>query len=203
MTQRQFLKTIGSGAAFAAIMLGWMSLTAQSGGAQDVESAMIEKGFAITPVPLKLDGKDRALVGLGSYLVNGVGACSDCHTNPPYREGRNPYFGQQKGINQAGYLGGGQSFGPFISRNLTPDRTGRPEGGHTFAEFLQIMRTGIDLDHLHPNLPPPLDGKLLQVMPWPIYKTMNDHELRAIYEYLSTIPCVAGPSSGPLHNDCP
>jgi hypothetical protein len=28
------------------------------------------------------------------------------------------------------------------SRNLTPDKTGLPEGGHTFREFLEIMRHG-------------------------------------------------------------
>jgi hypothetical protein len=29
-------------------------------------------------------------------------------------------------------------------------------------------------------------------MPWPIYRNMTDHDLRAIYEYLSAIPCVEG-----------
>ncbi len=109
-------------------------------------------------------------------------------------------------MNPDGYLGGGTPFttpaGTFTSRNLTPDKTGRPEGGHTFPEFLEIMRTGVDMDHLHPTLPPPFDGSVLQVMPWPVYQKMSDHDLRAIYEYLSAIPCVAGPPSGPLHNDC-
>jgi len=125
-------------------------------------------------------------------------------------------------INQANYLGGGRDFGPvvpgnsahIVTRNLTPDNTGRPEGGHTFAEFVQIMRTGVDLDHLHPTcapgainagcVPAPYDGDLLQVMPWFNFQDMNDHDLRAIYEYLSAIPCVAGPPApDPRHNDCP
>lgn len=66
-------------------------------------------------------------------------------------------MGQPKVINPATYLGGGRDFGPvvpgsadIISRNLTPDKTGLPEGGRTFAEFVQIMRTGVDLDSLHP-----------------------------------------------------
>jgi hypothetical protein len=32
---------------------------------------------------------------------------------------------------------------------------------------------------------------------------MSDHELRVIYEYLSAIPCIAGPPApSVLHNDC-
>ena len=111
-------------------------------------------------------------------------------------------FGQPEQTNPATYLGGGRDFGPFpapnspthiISRNLTPDHTGLPIGGDTFEEFLHTIRTGIDPDLLHPNLPPPFLGTLLQIMPWPEYKEMTDRDLRAIYEYLSAIPCVAGP----------
>jgi hypothetical protein len=183
----------------------------------------IELGFDIAPVPLNLQGKDQALVGLGSYLVNAVTPCNDCHsagTATQYATGGNPYFNQPKVVNPATYLGGGRDFGAvpatgtthIISRNLTPDKTGRPAGGLTFAEFRQIMRTGIDLDHLHPNcsptvttncLPPPFDGDLLQVMPWPTFQSMREHDLRAIYEYLSAVPCIAGPPApSPLHNDC-
>lgn len=118
-------------------------------------------------------------------------------------------------------MGGGQDFGPLIpgsahiiSRNLTPDKTGRPEGGRSYAEFRKILKTGIDLDHQHPTcangvvnescVPPPFDGDLLQIMIWPTLQNMSDHEIRAIYEYLSAIPCVAGPAApSPLHNDCP
>src|SRR5215469_10409345 len=89
------------------------------------------------------------------------------------------------------------------------EATGKPEGGRSFAEFRQIIRTGVDLDHLHPPcpaancLPLPFDGNLLQVMPWPSYQDMTDHELRAIYEYLSAIPCIEGPPApSVLHNDC-
>jgi len=31
---------------------------------------------------------------------------------------------------------------------------------------------------------------------------MRERDLRAIYEYLSAIPCIAGPPAGVLHNDC-
>jgi hypothetical protein len=89
-----------------------------------------------------------------------------------------------------------------------------PEGGRPFSEFLQIIRTGADLDHLHPTCPTgtvnpgcvpfPFNGELLQIMPWPQFQNMTDHDIQAIYEYLSAIPCIAGPPApDPRHNDCP
>ena len=234
MKQHQLLKTIGSSAALALVALVGMLITSRHGQASgqnagNDEASRIQQGFAIAPVPLNLDGKNPALVGLGSYIVNAQGDCNGCHSAGPATEfapGGNPYFGQPTQINPATYLGGGRDFGPFpgpgpfphiISRNLTPDKTGLPEGGHTFEEFVQIIRTGVDLDHLHPACSatittncfptgppnPPFDADLLQVMPWPIQKNMTDHDLRAIYEYLSAIPCIAGPPApSPLHNEC-
>ena len=191
--------------------------------AQSYGDSRVEVGFAIAPVPLNLAGKDRALVGLGSYLVNAA-SCNDCHSAGPQTQflpGGNPYFGQPAKINPATYLGGGRDFGPLlptpgsphiISRNLTPDRTGLPEGGRSFEEFHEILRTGVDLDHVHPPcspgqttncLPPPFDGNKLQIMPWPGYQTLTDHDIRAIYEYLSAVPCIKGPlAPSLLHNDC-
>jgi hypothetical protein len=162
-------------------------------------------------------------VGLGSYIVNASASCNECHDASPateYAPGGNPFLGQPKLVNPNVYLGGGQDFGPvapgtphIISRNLTPDVSGKPVGGHSFSEFQDTMRTGIDLDHLHPTcsgtntkncLPPPFDGNLLQVMPWPAFQELTDHEMRAIYEYLSALPCIAGPPApSVLHNDCP
>ncbi|HUI59075.1 MAG TPA: hypothetical protein VLX90_02565 [Steroidobacteraceae bacterium] len=191
----------------------------------DSDDARVRTGFEIAPVPLNLEGKNRELVGLGSYLVNGAAACNDCHSAGPetaYAPGGNPYFkgNPPEVINQTTYLGGGRNFGSLlpgtpeiVSRNLTPDRTGRPAGGLTFAEFVHILRTGEDHDHLHPNCSEtetsncfpafqPFNGDLLQIMPWPVYKKMRERDLRAIYEYLSAVPCVAGPPSGVLHNDC-
>lgn len=165
--------------------LGAVTVAAHAQAAQAAQqthdSWRIKRGFQISPVPLDMTGKDAALVGLGSYLVNAVGDCSGCHTNPEFAPGGNPYLMQKKKVNAAHYLAGGQKFGPFTSRNLTP-MNGMPEG-HTFPEFLKIIRTGVDLDHMHPQF-----GPLLQVMPWPTYQNMSTHDLRAIYEYLSAIP---------------
>jgi hypothetical protein len=228
MTPRKLVKLAAAAAPFAAILLAAMFSSSPRVKAQDDDGdgeSRVQQGLAIAPVHLNLDGKDRALVGLGSYIVNAHVPCNECHGAGPaiaqFLPGQNPYFGQPAVINPATYFGGGRDFGAIapgaahiISRNLTPDKTGLPVGGHTFAEFVQIMRTGVDLDNLHPTCPPgvvntgcipaPFRGDLLQTMPWPGLKNLTDHDLRAIYEYLSAIPCVAGPPApSPLHNDCP
>jgi hypothetical protein len=234
--------------------------------AQLSEDPRIDQGFAIAPVPLNLAGRNHDLVGLGSYLVNAVGDCNGCHSSGapplflyPYKTGKNPYFHQPAKIDPGAYLSGGTNFGSIgfvgtptgpnfyagpsiISRNLTPNKNGLPEGGHTLAQFKQIMRSGTDFDHIHPTCtaaqiaaivggatPPPVcipsgdivfdptqpayhnvpDGNLLQIMPWPTFSHMSDHDLEAIYEYLSAIPCLdntwsAPPDGAPneLRNDC-
>jgi hypothetical protein len=219
MTPMQFVKGLGAATAIG-VIVGMVFSSGQVRAEDDESDSRVSQGFKIAPVPLNLAHKNRALVGLGSYIVNGVGDCNGCHSAGPQTEFTftgNPYFrtppfsGHVK-INPATYLGGGNDFGPFpgpdspihiVSRNLTPDKTGLPEGGATFSEFLNIIRTGVDDDHLHPNLPFPFNGAVLQIMPWPIYRNMTDHDLRAIYEYLSAVPCIAGPPPpSPLHHDC-
>lgn len=148
--------------------------------ADEASESQIQRGFEINPVPLNLQGKNRALVGLGSYIVNSSG-CNDCHTNPSYAPGGDPFAGQPEQINTAGFLAGGQHFGPFTSANLTPDALGRP-AGLTLEQFMTTLRTG------HNPLDPP--GTLLQVMPWPSFGKKTDRDLRAIYEYLSAIPSI-------------
>lgn len=142
-----------------------------------------KRGLAISPVPLNLNGRDKQLVGLGSYIVNAQSACSDCHTNPPYLPGGDPFFGQQTQANVQHFLAGGVQFGPFTSRNITPEPPSNLPAGLTLDQFMTVLRTGKDFDNLHPQF-----GPLLQVMPWPVYGNMTDDDLRAIYEYLSAIP---------------
>jgi hypothetical protein len=184
--------------------------------------AKILKGLAISPVPLNMAGKDPALVGYGSYLVNSAGDCNGCHSAGPTTEfavGGVPYFGQHPPVvNPATYLSGGYDFGaypdpsgPFphiVSRNLTPNASGLPVGGDTLDQFLQIIRTGVDPDYVHPTcsgpptgkcLPAPFDGTFLQIMPWPNFRNMTDHDLQAIYAFLSAIPCVEGGPGEPAN----
>ena len=249
MTLSNFTKTTGAGVALALIVLMGMLISSPRGRAQGEsdDASRIRQGFAITPVPLNLTGKNRDLVGLGSYLVNAVGDCDGCHTSggPPnfnYLAGNNPYFLSQgpAKIDPTTYMAGGTDFGPalpfnvppglgygsyvgpdIITRNLTPDKNGLPEG-HTLADFILILRTGVDLEKIHPTctassptptpancIPPPVDGSRLQIMPWPVFHNLSDRDIDAIWTYLSAIPCIDNRSSTPpagapneLRNDC-
>ncbi|MBI1987678.1 MAG: cytochrome C [Nitrospinae bacterium] len=166
-----------------------------------LEIALSDKLFGQDPVKLqafrdKLEGLDRrglVKVGLGSYIVNANGDCNGCHTwlpgNTNWAPGGNPFQGQPKHINVAGYLAGGRVFqlppppngpGPVTSRNLTPDKDGLP-AGMTEREFIELLRTGREEDE---------PDKILQVMPWPVIGEMTNDDLKAIYAFLSVIPCV-------------
>src|SRR6185312_2958046 len=157
----------------AGLLLGSMSAETvnDNNGNQD-ERMMIDTGYSVaasTGIHLNITNQDHDLVGLGSYIVNVTSACNLCHssvfidtsysaTGNPYLLSP-PYLGHPM-VNPTVYLGGTQNFGPpapgfanIISRNLTPDKTGKPEG-NTLKQFIQIMRTGIDLDHLHPTCAP-------------------------------------------------
>ena len=199
----------------------------------------------------KACGTDRQEPTVGCwnwYLVNAANDCNFCHTsggpqNFNFLMNHNPYFlGQKpKKTDPTQYLAGGAPFGaalPFnvgpgtaygtyvgptiVARNLTPDKNGLPEGGHTLAQFMKILRTGVDMDYIHPSctspgpppvpancIPPPVNGAVLLVMPWPDFQDMTDGDIEAIYEYLSAIPCIDNTWSTPpagapneLRNDC-
>jgi hypothetical protein len=196
-----------AGLALGVVLIGAPSGRAGDKDDKDNDESKIKRGFEIAPVNLNLRGKNRELVGLGSYIVNAVADCNGCHystlsASSPFLVGHDPCQGEPKQVDPAGYLGGGTPlFGPFLPRNLTPDKTGRPEGGASFEEFHGIMRTGIDPDHAHPQF-----GPFLQVMPWPAFQDMTEHDLRAIYEYLSAIPCIEGdpglPNPRPIGTRC-
>lgn len=143
------------------------------------------QGRAGAAITLDLKGKNRGLVGPGSYLVNAVGGCNDCHTAPSFTQ--NPYagLGAPKQINNDCYLAGGMPFGPPgpgtpVSRDITPFEDGKP-ARLTLEKFIHVIRTGED---------PNNRGMVLEVMPWPVYQAMTDRDLKAIYEYLSSIPAI-------------
>ena len=151
--------------------------------ARAAQGSRIQAGADVAPVPLNMSGLNPALVREGSYIVNAQGGCNDCHTVPSYAAGANPFMGQPEVINAACYLAGGGVFGPFVSRNLTPRANGLP-AGRTLEQFKEIMRKGTDFRT------PADDTPILQVMPWPVYGKMSDHELEAVYEYLRAIPTI-------------
>jgi hypothetical protein len=175
---------VGGAATILAGCLGIAVLGAQQDKGDDGlagNGQRIQAGFAIVQsqkIPINMKHRDPAQVGLGAYLVNAVGGCNDCHTAPPYTLDPEAGLGAPKQINVACYLAGGQAFGPFVSRDLTPWENNMP-AGLTFAQFRHVIRTGEDPDN---------PGQVLHVMPWPVYQGMTDGDLHAIYEFLSAIP---------------
>src|SRR4051812_17128147 len=85
------------GLAATATLGGTAAGLANDGGS--FASQAIARGYEIAPVKLNLNGLDRNLVGLGSYLANSPGGCNDCHTNPPFAPGGDPFKGQKERIN--------------------------------------------------------------------------------------------------------
>ena len=175
---------LGTAALFLSVLAA--NLLTATPSAQGGDSR-IQRGFELAPVQLEMKGLNPALVGLGSYIVNAQGGCNDCHTNPSYAPGGNPFAGEAEIINADRYLAGGTEFlpSPFRSRNLTPRASdGRP-AGLTLEQFMEVMHKGTDFKN-----GPPDNVPILQIMPWPVYGQMSDRELQAIYEYLRAIPCV-------------
>ena len=223
MARKQLKPAVAAAALTMAVLAGTMTTMSRRVHADSTQTdSRIQIGFNIAPVKLNLKGLNPALVGVGSYIVNAQGDCNGCHTSPDY----GPEFSQDPTfvgvpapgvVNAAAYLGGGRFFATFpgganiFSRNLTPDITGLPEGGHTLDEFKTILRTGHDFDAAHPPCPKtgaegcilgppatPLNGNVLQIMPWPVYAKMSDNDIEAIYEYLKAIPCIAHQGPVPL-----
>jgi len=144
---------------------------------------------------LDLKNKNADLVYLGSYLANVQAGCNQCHTCPSYR-GIDPYkvggqsLGKINPTNTLNYLAGGTPFqnSTIVSPNLTPDNSGQP-GGMSYDDFSNAMRNGSSFHK---------PGHILQVMPWPAFRNMNENDLVAIYQYLSSLPAAQpGTCTGP------
>ncbi|MFL5344571.1 MAG: cytochrome C [Hyalangium sp.] len=143
-------------------------------------SAQAEKGLSIVPFQLDTTGltnADKERIGTGSYLLNGLAICQNCHQTP-----------QQNGPPK--YLSGGVSFpiGPsgevVYARNLTSD----PDTGLrlTEAQFIEAIRTGKDFKSDTQN-------EQLIVMPWQTFRWMTDEDIKSIYAYLQKVPAIKNP----------
>lgn len=113
-------------------------------------------------------------VAYGQYLVN-AGHCAGCHT--PTDEQGNPI----PGMDFAGGVPLTGAWGPdptkvysVASLNLTPD----PSGIGYFDEkmFVTALRTGTVKAR-----------PLATIMPWSIFRNMNDDDLKSIFAYLRTL----------------
>jgi hypothetical protein len=73
MMPKQFRKSAGAVAIVAVSLVTGMLINARrvQANQEDREESRIRRGFQIAPVPLNLEGKNRALVGLGSFCLSG------------------------------------------------------------------------------------------------------------------------------------
>ncbi len=122
---------------------------------------------------------DTRAVARGSYLVNTILACGNCHT-PKGTDGQ-PISGQE-------LSGAGVSFSaPFFvgaASNITPDReTGI--GNWSDAELKRAITQGLRPDHGC------LAGVPLAPMMWvTFYQAMTPGDLDAVVAYLRSVPAV-------------
>ncbi|HEY2137002.1 MAG TPA: c-type cytochrome [Xanthobacteraceae bacterium] len=118
----------------------------------------------------------------GSYLVNSIGACGNCHT--PRQQGV-PDLTKQ-------LSGGFQTFDePWFTvkgANITPDKeTGI--GNWDDADLRKVLLTGV-----RPNLTP-----LAPVMPYLFYRVMMPSDIDAIMAYLRSVPPIRNEVQPPTY----
>jgi mono/diheme cytochrome c family protein len=121
----------------------------------------------------------------GGYLVNSLGACSNCHTprNPPPAGGPN----LEKRLS-----GGFQTFNePFFTvkgSNLTPDKdTGL--GNWSDADIKRALTEGVR----------PSGVPLAMVMPYSFIRVLTPGDLDAVVAYLKSIPAIHNEVQPPVY----
>jgi hypothetical protein len=157
------------------------------------------RGLAIRPLdaPADLDARsaqDVAAIGRGSYLVNAIAHCNECHTNPSRNTNVAPSDPAFMRVNTAHYLTGGGVFqvppplAPRIhqERTMASNLTGKSHGflnepDTTFELFVGMMSSGMKIDETPP-------AALGWPMPSDAFQNMTLEDLAAIWTYLKTIP---------------
>jgi mono/diheme cytochrome c family protein len=135
-------------------------------------AAIAAAGAAVAETPLER----------GSYLVNSIGACGNCHT--PRQQGV-PDLSKK-------LSGGFQTFDePWFTvkgANITPDKeTGL--GNWSDDELHKTLITGV-----RPN-----GVTLATVMPYPFYKVMMPSDVDAIVAYLRSVPAIRNEVQAPSY----
>jgi len=115
----------------------------------------------------------------GKYLVESVALCGSCHTQ------RNMATGAFTGPR----FGGAKDFEPTADHSWSPpnitaeEKTGKL-ARFTEDEFVARFRAG----RVIPNSP----------MPWQTFQHLNEEDIRAMYQYLQTVPKVVNDVGPPL-----
>jgi mono/diheme cytochrome c family protein len=141
----------------------------------------IAAAFVFASITLAGARADTDLVKRGSYLVNGILTCGNCHTPK----------GPTGDIAEKAFSGGlSWDEAPFkvTAPNITPDKeTGI--GNYTDAELKQVLRKGIKRN----------GTPVAMVMPSGFYEIMTDGDLDAIIAYLHTIKPISNAVPDPVY----
>ncbi|VXD21385.1 cytochrome c [Marinoscillum sp. 108] len=126
------------------------------------------------PKPDKSD-----VLAYGAYMANAA-ACGDCHT--PQDKGA-PIMA----LNYAGSFEFNMpGFGIVRSANITPDeKTGIGSWSEDF--FVNRFKAYADSSYVPHTVG---ENDMQTVMPWLMYATMEEEDLRAIYTYLRSLPAI-------------
>ena len=135
----------------------------------------IVKAFMVKPVgptgEVPVSVKQDTSADYGKYIAMSVAECNGCHTK---RDMTGAYIGAP--------FAGGNEFTEqgvyLVTPNLTTDSTSRIFGW-TQQDFIARFRLG----KVIPQSP----------MPWNAFKRMSDDELKAIYNFLQTLPAAKNP----------
>lgn len=122
-----------------------------------------------------------ATVENGRYLVESVSLCGACHT------ARNPMTGEFTGP----HLGGSRDFESDSVRSWSPPNITRDAKTGVLARFSEdAFVARFRAGRLLPGSP----------MPWEAYSQMSEEDVRAVHQYLMTVPPAendVGPPVGP------
>lgn len=136
----------------------------------------IPKEATFTTRPNKTDK-----VAYGEYLVT-MASCIDCHT--PFEKGE---------YDLSMLLAGGREFqlpwAILTTPNLTPDvKTGL--GTWSEADFVNKFKAYADSSYIPVKVNP---GDFMTIMPWMMYATMEEEDLKSIYAYLQSLEPINHP----------
>ena len=185
-----------------------VSATAVVACNSDKSASKNSEGEALVEGTSNVSGKE-ALVKRGEYLVTIMG-CQDCHSpkimtpQGPAIDSAHMLSGHPVSLpvpkvdpsqlqswvlfnhNNTAFVG---PWGISFASNITSDETGI--GNWTEAQFLKAIREGKykGMDNTRPLLPP---------MPWTVYRSATDEDLKAIFAYLKSTAPVANRVPGPV-----
>lgn len=154
------------------------------------------RGFTIQPLAQPDLGawpaNVQSLFGRGSYLVNAVGRCNECHTNPA----RDPTTHR---INTAGYLAGGMVFtdptGPHapasLKRSMSRNLCGATNGYTApFTDFAASLASGLRAGRS------PSESLAWPMPTWAL-SNLTTQDLEALFTYLRLVPRRMGADDKP------